>query len=65
MPEVTLAAITFTVLAFVSTFDCFLPILWGRRVLHKSATSYSCSLLFYSGLDIARAFVRLAISLCP
>jgi hypothetical protein len=64
-PEITFAAITFTVLAFVSTFDCFLPILWGCRVLHKSATSYSYSLLFYSGLGIARAFVRLAISLCP
>ena len=41
------------------------PTFWGRRVLHKSATSYSYSLLFYSGLGIARAFVRLAISLCP
>jgi len=65
MPEVTFAAITFTVLAFVSTFDYLLPILWGRRVLHISATSYSYSLPFYSSLGIARAFVRLAISLCP
>ena len=65
MPEVTFAAITFTVLAFVNTFDCFRPILWGRRALrvHKLATRYSYSLPFYSGMGITRAFVRMAISL--
>ena len=54
MPEVTFAAITFTVLAFVNTFDCFKPILWGRCALrvHELATRYSYSLPFYPGMGI-------------
>ena len=66
MPEMIFIVLTSTVLAFVNTFECLKPILWGRRVLqvHKLATRYSYSLPSYFGLGIARAFVRLAISLC-
>ena len=53
MPEVIFIALTSTILAFVNAFDCFKPILWGRRA----------SLPFYPGMGITRAFVGLAISL--